>query len=107
MLAVPAGQPFLLASTLPVASLASIEICAAAGSAQWLTSWPFRLRRPPLEAILKSCTAKSFGEQAACAAIGASRNRAEASRIFMADSVAVGMSIGGDTLGNRPLPGNL
>src|SRR5690242_1382314 len=83
MLAVPAGQPFLLARTLPLESFASIEICAAAASAQWLTSWPFRLRRPLLAAILKSCTAKSLGEQAACAAIGASRNRAEASRIFM------------------------
>src|SRR5690242_20394889 len=99
MLAVPAGQPFLLASTLPLESFASMVICAAAGSAQWLTSWPLRLRRPLLAAILKSCTAKSLGEQAACAAIGASRNRAEASRIFMADSVALGRSIGGDNPG--------
>src|SRR5579859_8269799 len=73
--------------TLPAPSLASMLICAAAASAQWFTSWPLRLRRAaapaPTSFILKSCTAKSVGAQAACAASGANRNRAEAIRVFM------------------------
>src|ERR1700722_10409218 len=94
MLVVPAGQPTLVASTLPEPSFASTRTCAAAAEVQLLTSLPFTLKRVatpvPVALTLTSWMAKSVAAHAAWAAMGATISAVAASSIFIGLSSPAG-----------------